>query len=203
MLLIKHKLERDSEKFAATVAEYQLILPFEIRQKARFVAQLSPIQNSEKSTENNQEEQKQETQQQSKEVGLQLERGKILRNGDKLVAENGLVVEIVAGDQAVSTVFSDDQKTLARICYHLGNRHVPLQVEAGWCRFEQDHVLQEMVELLGGKVVNENAPFEPEAGAYSHGHSGSHAGHGSHAALAQDTKPLVTSIDDINGFQAI
>jgi len=197
MLLIKQKLSRDSVEFAQSDATYQLVLPFEIRQKARFVAHL--IKNGKN----------------DKEVGLQLERGKILRDGDKLIAENGDIIEVVAGDEAVSTVHCEDTKTLARVCYHLGNRHVPLQVEAGWCRFGQDHVLNEMVELLGAKVVTENAPFEPEAGAYAHGHahsSHSHqqSGHGSHSlgnkghsALADESKPSVNSIDGINSFEAI
>ena len=177
MLLIKEKLNRDSDEFAKTEVNCQLILPFEIRQKARFVAQMND----------------------GREVGLQLERGKILRDGDKLRAENGELIEIVAGDEAVSTVHCDDVKTLARVCYHLGNRHVPLQVEKAWCRFLFDHVLNDMVELLGASVISENAPFEPEAGAYSHG---SHA-HASHAALADDAKPSVSSIDGINNFAAV
>lgn len=200
MLLIKQKLSRDSVEFAQSDAAYQLVLPFEIRQKARFVAHLS--QNGES----------------CKEVGLQLERGNILRDGDKVIAENGDIIEVVAGDEAVSTVHCEDAKTLARVCYHLGNRHVPLQVEAGWCRFGQDHVLNEMVELLGAKVVTENAPFEPEAGAYAHGHSHSahshhshqQSGHGSHSlgnnghsVLADESKPSVTSIQGINRFEAI
>ena len=191
MLLIKQKLSRDSVEFAQSEVSYQLVLPFEIRQKARFVAQLSLVGTQAKT---------------DKEVGLQLERGKILRDGDKVVAENGDTIEIVAGDEAVSTVHCDDAKTLARVCYHLGNRHVPLQVEAGWCRFGQDHVLNEMVELLGARVITENAPFEPEAGAYAHSHSShSHqtSQHGRHAALSNDAKPSVNSINGIHRFETI
>lgn len=182
MRLVKEKLDRDSAEFDAVQAKAQLVLPFEIRQKARFVARLSNAD----------------------EVGLQLERGKILRGGDKLRTEDGMIIEIVAGDEAVSTVYSDEPKTLARICYHLGNRHVPLQVEVSWCRFLDDHVLNEMVELLGASVVTENAPFEPEAGAYAHGshsHGGSQVtehGHGSHAKLSDQSKPSVKSIDGIS-----
>ena len=185
MKLIKEKLDRDSAEFDVVQAEAQLVLPFEIRQKARFVAKLS----------NNEE------------VGLQLERGKILRGGDKLRAEDDSIIEIVAGDEDVSTVYCEEPKTLARVCYHLGNRHVPLQVEADWCRFLHDHVLTEMVELLGASVVAEAAPFEPEAGAYAHdsGHK-SHfhdTEHGSHVALSEESKPSINSIDGISHFEAI
>ncbi len=152
MLLIKEKIERDSAEFTHTVATHWLTLPFDVRQKARFVATLDSGQ----------------------EVGLQIERGHILRHGDKLTAVDGSVVQINAGDEAVSTVHVKDEKLIARICYHLGNRHVQLQVESGWCRYLQDHVLDEMVELLGGSITHEKAPFEPESGAYAGGH---HHGH--------------------------
>lgn len=124
-----------------------------------------------------------------REVGLFLPRGLTLRNGDLLQSDDGLVVvRIVAAPEPVSTVRSNDALALARVCYHLGNRHVPLQVEAGWVRYLHDHVLDDMVRGLGLDVLFEQAPFEPEAGAYqggSHSHSHSHGhGHedGGHAA---------------------
>ena len=68
-----------------------------------------------------------------------------------------------------------DPWSLARAAYHLGNRHVALQVGSGWLRYLHDHVLDDMVRGLGFEVVVEEAPFEPEAGAYGgHGHSHSH-----------------------------
>jgi urease accessory protein len=67
---------------------------------------------------------------------------------------------------------------MARVCYHLGNRHVPLQIEPEWVRYQHDHVLDEMVIGLGAEVTSETAAFEPEAGAYGGSSSGhSHAGH--------------------------
>ena len=189
MRLITEKLNPNSAEFQTAQIEAKLILPFEVRQKARFVAQLTCPDNNDEEVD-------------LEEVGLQLERGKILRNGDKLRAEDGAIIEIIAGDEDVSTVHCDDQKTLARVCYHLGNRHVPLQVESNWCRFLHDHVLNEMVELLGATVVSESAPFEPEAGAYAHGSHARHS-HGSHAALSDDSKPSVNSIDGIGQFEAI
>ena len=184
MLIIKEKVDRNLASFNKLESTQTLTLPFEIRQKARFVARLDNDQ----------------------EVGIQIERGHILRDGDKLKADDGTVVKIIAGDESVSTVKSDDQKLLSRVCYHLGNRHVPLQVEQGWCRYTNDYVLDEMVVLLGAEVINELAPFEPEAGAYAQGH-GSHShgshGHGSHAALSDESKPSVTDIDGINSFEVI
>ena len=129
-----------------------LTLPFESRQKSRLRTQLDT----------------------GEEVGLYLERGQILRHGDRLRSADGLVVEVRAAPETVSTLRSDDAARLARACYHLGNRHVALQVGDGWARYLHDHVLDDMVRGLGLAVTVEQAPFEPEAGAY-HG-----AGHHHH-----------------------
>ncbi|MCW8330186.1 urease accessory protein UreE [Photobacterium sp. SDRW27] len=113
-----------------------------------------------------------------RDAGLFLPRGKILRGGDVLQSELGVLVQVLAADESVSTIYCEDPHLLARVCYHLGNRHVPLQVEPGWVRYQHDHVLDDMVKGLGAEVTSEMAPFEPEAGAYggtsgghSHGHS--------------------------------
>jgi urease accessory protein len=93
------------------------------------------------------------------------------------------VIEIGAADETVSTVHSAQPRALARAAYHLGNRHVALQVGAGWLRYSHDHVLDEMLQGLGLAVTVEEAPFEPEAGAYhadgeaEHAHSQSHPHH--------------------------
>ena len=92
-----------------------------------------------------------------------------------------MVIGIEAASEDVSTVHHEDPVMLARAAYHLGNRHVPLQVGDGWLRYQHDHVLDDMVRGLGLAVKTETAPFEPEAGAYGggHGHSHSHDhGHG-------------------------
>jgi urease accessory protein len=108
------------------------------------------------------------------EVALRLPRGTVLRHGDHLRTTSGLVVRVVAAAEPVSTVSSPDARTLARACYHLGNRHVAVEVGDGWARYRHDHVLDHMVASLGLAVCVEEAPFEPEAGAYGgHGH-----GHG-------------------------
>ncbi|WP_172380616.1 urease accessory protein UreE [Vibrio sp. Vb339] len=109
-------------------------------------------------------------------AGLFLPRGHILRGGEQLLSECGLVVEVKAAPETVSTVYCEDLLLLTRVAYHLGNRHVPLQVEAGWVRYQHDHVLDEMVEGLGAKVTTEKQPFEPEGGAYG-GRSGGHHHH--------------------------
>lgn len=116
-----------------------------------------------------------------REVGLFLPRGLVLRHGDLLESDEGLVVRIESAPESVSTVRSVDALLLARACYHLGNRHVPLQVEAGWIRYLHDHVLDDMVRGLGLEVTSEEAPFEPEAGAYqSNGHGHHHTQDGYH-----------------------
>jgi urease accessory protein len=110
------------------------------------------------------------------EAGLFLERGAILRAGDKLLGKDGRVVEIVAAPEIVIEARSDDPLLLARAAYHLGNRHVPVQVATGLLRFGSDHVLGEMLRGLGLTISETEAPFEPESGAYA-GKSGNHGGH--------------------------
>ena len=117
-------------------------------------------------------------------AGIFLEKGAILRGGEKLLSEEGLVVEIIAADETVSSVYVDDALALAKAAYHLGNRHIPLQLEAGVLRYQHDHVLDEMIKGFGLMVTVEQAPFEPEGGAYqsgahahtAHSHSHSHGG---------------------------
>ena len=114
-----------------------------------------------------------------RDAGLMLERGHLLRGGELLAdAEGGQVIRVLAAPEAVSTVRCSDPHLLARAAYHLGNRHVPLQIEPGLLRYQHDHVLDDMLRGLGLTVAAEQAPFEPEAGAYqsaAHSHSHSHA----------------------------
>jgi urease accessory protein len=109
-----------------------------------------------------------------REAGLFLPRGSVLHQGDGLIAEDGLVARILAAPEPVSRVESEDPVLLARACYHLGNRHVPLQIEAGRLSYRQDLVLDEMVRHLGLQVMLVDAPFEPESGAYGAADSGLH-----------------------------
>lgn len=138
-----------------SAANVRIELPFDLRTRSRQLAKLST----------------------GEEVGLRLERGLVLRGGDRLQADDGRIVEIVAADEVVSTVRCDDPWLLARASYHLGNRHVPVQIGAGWLRFRHDHVLDEMLRGQGFSVTVEEAPFEPEGGAYGGGHGHAH-GHG-------------------------
>lgn len=108
------------------------------------------------------------------EVGLFMPRGTVLKEGDVIASESGERLQIVAAHEKVSTVRADDSHLLLRIAYHLGNRHVPLQVEPTWLRYAHDHVLDDMVRLLGGKVVVDEQPLQPECGAYGGGHAHDH-----------------------------
>jgi len=110
------------------------------------------------------------------EAGIFLERGTVLRGGDLLATADGDLVEVAAAEEKVSTVRTGDSLLLARLCYHLGNRHVALEILPGRLRYLHDHVLDELVRQLGGSVVVEAAPFEPEHGAYG-GHGHSHEAH--------------------------
>lgn len=100
------------------------------------------------------------------EAMLHLPRGTVLRGGDKLRAQDGCIIEVIAAAEAVSTVHAPDARLLARAAYHLGNRHVLVQVGEGWLRYSRDHVLDGMIRGFGLEVRAELAPFEPEAGAY-------------------------------------
>lgn len=108
------------------------------------------------------------------EAGLDLPRGEILRGGEYLMSDHGDVVMVVAAIESLSVVRTSDELLKSRICYHLGNRHVPLEINSDYVSYQHDHVLDEMVSVLGGEVTLQKLPFEPEAGAYG-GHSSSHS----------------------------
>jgi urease accessory protein len=124
--------------------EAELVLPYDLRQKCRLRT---------RSTE-------------GEEVGLFLPRGEVLRDGDVLQAQDGRRVRVTAKPEKVLQIECADPLQLTRIAYHLGNRHVALQVGEGWLRIADDYVLRQMAEGLGGTVVEMEAPFEPEPGAY-------------------------------------
>jgi urease accessory protein len=111
-----------------------------------------------------------------RDAGILLDRVEGLRDGDCLAADDGLVVTVRAAAETLSRVACDDALLLARACYHLGNRHVPLQISAGDLCYVHDHVLDEMVRGLGLSVTCVQAPFEPEPGAYG-GVQGQHVRH--------------------------
>ena len=147
---------RPNAAYALKVAA-RLALPFEQRQKTR---QLTTLDSGE-------------------EVALLLPRGEVLRGGDLLVASDGRVIEVVSQPEILVHVACDSARELVRAAYHLGNRHVPVQVGEGWLRLASDHVLEEMLSGLGARLASLMAPFEPEAGAYGahHVHE-NESGHG-------------------------
>ena len=130
----------------------ELVLPFDERKKGRLKAVTVKGQSA----------------------GIFIERGEVMRDGTLLQAETGEVIRVTAANEAVTTARCSDPLMFAKACYHLGNRHVPLQVGDNWLRYQIDHVLDEMVALLGLKIDHEHAPFEPESGAYAKGHAHEH-----------------------------
>ena len=116
-------------------------------------------------------------------LGVFLPRGTSVRGGDALVAEDGSLVVVKAAPQAVLVVRHCTQHgspfDLLRAAYHLGNRHVQLELQADHLKLEPDHVLADMLRAMHLIVSDESAAFEPEAGAYAsaqephdhHGHA--------------------------------
>jgi len=109
-----------------------------------------------------------------REAKVLLPHGTPLNPGDRLYSATGLAVEVCAAVEPVTTASARDPLLLARAAYHLGNRHVAVQIGIGWLRYQPDHVLDEMVRGLGLALLREDAPFEPERGAY-HRHTHEHA----------------------------
>lgn len=104
------------------------------------------------------------------EIGLFLPRGTVLFDGDLVRADDGRVIRIEAAPEDVSTIFSPDAVLLARLAYHLGNRHVRTQVGPGFIRYRHDRAIDDLVRKLGAELVVEEVPFEPERGTKDHGH---------------------------------
>jgi len=99
---------------------------------------------------------------------LRLPRGTMLRDRDLLQSENGILVRVVAKPEPVLTVTAKNPLELLRAAYHLGNRHVALEITPTYLRLSADSVLQAMLEHLGLEVTPETQPLEPEMGAYGH-----------------------------------
>jgi urease accessory protein len=136
MVIVREKLAPSEAPVVGRVS-----LAFEHRQKSRQRAKLDS----------------------GEEIGLVMPRGEILRGGDRVLAPDGRVFEVVSAPEKLLHI---ESASLARIAYHLGNRHVPVQLGEGFLRIAQDHVLEEMLRRLGAQVSYVEAPFEPEAGAY-------------------------------------
>jgi urease accessory protein len=136
----------------------ELVLPYEQREKSRLRATLRS----------------------GEEAAVFTVRGSILRDGDLMTGSDNRVIRIAAAAEAVYRVECPTPHQLLRCAFHLGNRHTQTQLGDGFLRIRQDPVLKDMLQGLGATVSEENAAFEPEAGAYS---SGSHA-HGDAHPLA-------------------
>jgi urease accessory protein len=137
-----------------------------------------------------------------RQLGVFLPRGTVVRGGDVLVAEDGSLVRVVAAPQDVLRVTACTEHgspfDLTRAAYHLGNRHVPIELQPDHLKIEPDHVLADMLRAMHMTVVAVSEPFEPESGAYGH----SHGGHGhdhdhahSHDHKAASTEPHVHGPD--------
>ena len=139
-------------KRAATVE-----LDWDVRQKSRFDA----------------------TDSEGRQLGVFLPRGTLVRGGDVLVTEDGSLVKVIAAKQPVLVITPcadhGSPFDLVRAAYHLGNRHVPIELKPDHLKIEPDHVLAEMLRAMHLIVKAEDAAFEPEGGAYaSGGHSHAH-----------------------------
>ena len=132
----------------ADTVDGELVLPFELREKSRLRAAMTS----------------------GEEVAVFTVRGTVLRDGDLLRGDDGRVVRIRAAQEATCRVTCPDPRTLLRCAFHLGNRHTQAQVGDGFLRIRKDAVLKEMLEGLGAVVIEEQAAFEPESGAYGGGH---------------------------------
>lgn len=104
------------------------------------------------------------------EVGLFLPRGTVLFDGDLLSATDGTIIRIEAAPEDISIVCSPDEVLLARVAYHLGNRHVRTQIGPGYVRYRHDRAIDELVRRLGATVTLDEVPFEPERGTKDHVH---------------------------------
>ena len=143
-----------------------LTVPYDARQKSRFRARLDD----------------------GREAAVMLPRGTVLRDGDLLVAEDGTRALVRAEAERVSVATAGDVLSALRAAYHLGNRHVPLQISAQRLIYRHDHVLDAMLLQLGLNVTEQALPFEPESGAYGHSHA-AHAHADADAAHAPGPAP--------------
>jgi urease accessory protein len=122
---------------------------------------------------------------------LDLENATALRGGDALVLDDNRLIEVVAAPEPLAEIRAADPQHLVRLAWHLGNRHLPTQIMPKGLRIRRDHVIEAMLKGLGARVIEIDAPFDPEGGAYAEvhahaeAHSHAHAGH-DHAAHDHD-----------------
>jgi urease accessory protein len=153
MLFLRPPSDKRQVKEGSTSVDGLLTLSFEDRRKSRLRTHLDD----------------------GRDAAVLLDRGTVLYDGDILVEEGkSRVVKVKAAAEIVSVARTTDPHQLTRAAYHLGNRHVPLQIGPDWLAYPHDHVLDGLVRELGLSVVTECLPFEPEPGGYNktHGHTG-------------------------------
>jgi urease accessory protein len=122
---------------------------------------------------------------------LDLEAAIALRGGDALVLDDGRLIEVVSAPEPLIEIRGSDPHHLIRVAWHLGNRHLPTQIMPKGLRIRRDHVIEAMVKGLGARVIEIEAPFDPEGGAYAgggHGHGADdhHHGHAAHDHASHD-----------------
>jgi urease accessory protein len=138
-------------------------------------------------------------------LGIFLPRGTLLRGGDVLVAEDGSMVKVIAAAQAVLRITTCAQHgspfDLTRAAYHLGNRHVPIELKPDHLKIESDHVLADMLRSMHLIVHPVDEAFEPEGGAYgaqahahAHAHGSGHDGHDHAHEHVEETKATPTHV---------
>ncbi|HEY0328768.1 MAG TPA: urease accessory protein UreE [Rhodopseudomonas sp.] len=118
---------------------------------------------------------------------LDLEHAVALRGGDALLLEDGRLIEVVAAAEPLIEIRCADPQQLVRVAWHLGNRHLPTQIVGKALRVRRDHVIEAMLQGLGARIVEIEAPFDPEGGAYAqpaetaHDHAGHDHAHHDHS----------------------
>jgi urease accessory protein len=105
---------------------------------------------------------------------LDLPHATALRDGDGLVLEDGAIVRVAGKPEPLVEVAAASAPALARLAWHIGNRHTDLQVVGDTLRIRRDHVLEDMLRGLGARLTPIDAPFDPEPGAYGHSHDHGH-----------------------------
>jgi urease accessory protein len=105
---------------------------------------------------------------------LDLPHATALKDGDGLVLEDGTIVRVAGKAEPLVEIAAQNSHELARLAWHIGNRHVEMQVVGDKLRIRRDHVLEDMLRRLGARLVCVEAPFDPEGGAYAHGHGEDH-----------------------------
>ncbi len=107
-------------------------------------------------------------------IGIFMKRGTVLKNDDLIQDKDGYIIKIIAASEKLSSIYSKDYLQLLKACYHLGNRHVELQITKESLHYKHDHVLDNMIKSLGFEVIVETLPFQPESGAYYDHTEGKH-----------------------------